>query len=367
MHVFDGKHQGTRTYLKGLYTALIRLRSPFHFFFVSTKIENLKREFGEPSNISFVELKSKNKFYRLIFELPNLIRKYDIKYAHYQYISPLFKNCKTIVTTHDILFQQKEFKSFFPFKYRLINGLLFWFSAKRADILLTVSEYSKEKISKIYKILDQNIFVTPNAVDSDFEELDHSVKFVKEGKTILYVSRVEPRKNHIILVQAFLDLELYKKGYKLVFIGAHDFPGKKLLEFIESNNRILKGSIVWRQNIPIDLIKHYYANCDLFVFPSYAEGFGIPVLEAMTFNSKILVSNQTAMKDFNLPDELTFAPDDLIDLKSKITNILSIYDDKHTRKFEEILSKYSWNKSAEVLLDAISRNNKLKPVLSKKS
>ena len=147
-HIFDDKHQGTRTYLKGLYSELIVIAENWHFFLVAQDIENLKKEFGVHKNVTYLPLKSQNKFYRLLIELPLIIKRNRIDYAHYQYISPPIKNCKQIVTIHDILFEQKEFKSFFPLKYRIINSTLFKTSARRADILLTVSEYSKRKISE---------------------------------------------------------------------------------------------------------------------------------------------------------------------------------------------------------------------------
>ncbi|GAA4941862.1 glycosyltransferase family 1 protein [Algibacter agarivorans] len=354
MHVFDGKHQGTRTYLKGIYSSLIQKAENHHFFLVAMNIDNLKNEFGVHDNVSYVQLKYHNKFYRLLIELPFLIRKHNIDYAHFQYVSPLFKYCKYIITTHDILFEQKEFKAFFPIKYRVINGLFFRYSAKKADVLLTVSEYSRKKISQIYNIPIDTIHVTPNAVENGFSKLDASVAYPETAKIILYVSRVEPRKNHLILIRAFLELELHKKGYKLVLIGSHDFPGKELQEFIDNNTERLRRSIIWKKDISFESIKHYYANCDLFVFPSFAEGFGIPVIEAMTFNRRIVISNHTAMKDFNLPLEFTFNPFDLEDLKVKIEQALLNKISNQELVYQDIISKYKWDKSANIILNLIS-------------
>ncbi len=354
MHVFDGKHQGTRTYLKGIYSSLFQITEKHHFFLVATNIDNLKYEFGEHDNVSYIKLKYHNKFYRLLIELPFLIRKHNIDYAHFQYVVPLFKNCKYIVTIHDILFEEKEFKVFFPIKYRLINSLFFRYSAKKADVLLTVSEYSKKKISEIYNISTDVIHITPNAVDKSFKKLDLAAEYTEKTNVILYVSRVEPRKNHLTLIRAFLELKLHKQGYKLVLIGSHDFPSNKLLQYVKDNEEILRESVIWKSDMSFESIKYYYANCDLFVFPSYAEGFGIPVLEAMTFNRKVVVSNQTAMKDFNLDEELTFNPYNLEDLKLKIKKALFNDMNVHSMGYSKILSKYTWDNSAAILLNLIS-------------
>ena len=120
-HIFDEKFQGTRTYLKGLYSALIPMAKEWEFYFVANDIKNLEKEFGIAKNVHYLKFSSQNKYYRLLIDLPSLVKENKIDYAHYQYISPFIKNSKTIVTTHDILFNEDRFKKYFPLKYRIIN------------------------------------------------------------------------------------------------------------------------------------------------------------------------------------------------------------------------------------------------------
>lgn len=210
-HVFDDVHQGSRTYIKGLYGELIRLMPETSFFLASYNTANLQKEFGSHANVRYIQLKQ-SKIFRLLFEFPFIIRDYKIDYAHFQYISPPYKNCKQIVTTHDILF--KDFKNLFPLKYRILNDILFRISAKKADVLFTVSEYSKQRISQHYKIPAIDIGVTTNGISRDFlaetinnNEADLKLKYDLKNY-ILYVSRIEPRKNHLLLLEAFSDLKL---------------------------------------------------------------------------------------------------------------------------------------------------------------
>ena len=175
MHVFDGKHQGTRTYLKGLYTELIPIAKNHHFFLVANDVKNLKSEFKNYNNVSYISLKSNNKFYRLLFEFPSIIKQNKIDFAHFQYIAPPFKNCKLIITIHDILFEQKEYKKYFSFKYRIVNGALFRWSASRANILLTVSEYSKRKEEIEINLDNQEILYGNKSVNFN---LDSSKKLI---------------------------------------------------------------------------------------------------------------------------------------------------------------------------------------------
>ncbi|OBQ54937.1 glycosyltransferase family 4 protein [Tamlana sp. s12] len=359
-HIFDDKYQGTRTYLKGLYSELIPIATNWHFFLVAKNIDNLKEEFGTHENLTFLPLKSSNKYYRLAIELPQIIKRHKIEYAHFQYICPLIKSCKVIITTHDILFEQKEFKHYFPLKYRIINGLLFKWSAKRADLLLTVSKFSQIKISEIYKINKQKIKITPNAVDKHFckENLVNSTCTAGTEKYLLYVSRVEPRKNHLNLLKAFVELELSRLGYKIVFIGRKDILSRDLTTYIDLLRPVDKEAILWIDSISVDTLKAYYNNCELFVFPSFAEGFGIPPLEAMSMGSKILCSKATAMMDFNLPEALYFDPNDLEELKKKILTQLAS-PKVPSRIYQEILNRYNWKKIAEDYLEYLEEENSI--------
>lgn len=356
-HVFDDKYQGTRTYIKGLYSELIAVAKDWNFFLVAYDIENLKKEFGLHNNITYIPLKSKNKFYRLLIGLPLIIKQNKIDYAHFQYICPPIKKCKFIITTHDILFEQKEFKAFFPYKYRVTNGTLFKMSAKKADLLLTVSEYSRAKIAKLYNIDINTIYITPNAVvdlgpENEFDKVDLQLP----DKYILYVSRVEPRKNHLILLKSFVELDLAKLGYKLVFIGKKDIPYPELEQYLIDKASVINDSVMWLHSISNKSLEAYYKNTELFVFPSFAEGFGIPPLEAIARKCKILCSKSTAMADFALPDSLVFDPNNIEELKQKIMFQL-FTENIQLDVYSKILARYNWMKIAQDYYNLLEKHN----------
>jgi len=359
-HVFDGKFQGSRTYLKGLYSEMIHLKKEWDFYFVAKNIETLKREFGEHHNVHFLPLKSTNKFSRLLIEFPKLIRKHQIDYSHFQYITPLLKVGKYVVTTHDILFEEERFKQFFPKKYRLINGLLFKRSAKQADILVTVSEYSKKKISELYKINLTTIVVTPNAVsisNPTFKKNNYIQENYGCKKYLLYVSRIEPRKNHISILRAYKNLKLQDKGYQLVFIGSKDLPYLEYDQFIAENKELLSENLVTFSNIEFEELKHFYKESQLVVYPSFAEGFGIPPLEGAMFTKKVICSKATAMSEFNF---FTYFidPNNQKEIEETIKKALK---DTNTEKLEEIRQtiekKYTWRKSAEKFIEGFTTSN----------
>lgn len=180
-HCFDSRTtEGINTYIKGLYSELIKIAVDIDFYFAAQNIDKLKQLFGERRNVHYIALSSKNKVYRLLFEFPIIIKKNNIDVSHYQYTSPLIKNCKNIITLHDILFM--DYPRLFPLSYRLVKGFLFKISAKRTDLLLTVSDYSRRQIAQHYHIPIEDILVTPNAVSNDFAHIDkaEAMAFVKQ-------------------------------------------------------------------------------------------------------------------------------------------------------------------------------------------
>ncbi len=366
-HVFDDSLQGSRTYLKGLYNELISKNLSIIFLFGACDIHNLKNEFGEHENVKYIRYFARNKFVRLAIIIPYIILRYKIDISHFQYIVPLFRFSKEIVTIHDVIFL--DFPSLFPSSYRYRNKLLFSLSARRADYLLTVSEYSKHRISKHFRINHENIYSLPNGIADDYFDSARILPDVKKlfniDRYILYVSRIEPRKNHILLVKAFEELNLWRDGYKLVLIGSKALKSNLFDNYLKELPSEIRKSVLLINGSYGDELKSFYRNCSLFVYPSLAEGFGIPPLEAVASNVPVLCSDTTAMSDFRFLKERLFDPYSLSELKEKI--ILNINTNKRDfgNDVEFVKTRYSWKNSASlfeaiILKDVTLRMNSLK-------
>ncbi len=353
-HVFDGTFQGTTTYLKGIYSKFI-LDDNYHFFLTSNNATFLKTVFGDRDNVTYLQYKFTNKFARLLYDIPALIHQYKIDFAHFQYIVPPIKNCKFIVTIHDILFM--DFPEYFPLSYRLRNAMLFKRSALKSDIVLTVSEFSKEAIQKHFKI--NQVTVTPNAVDPIyFEPYDKvAVKtnvYLKYGLKDywIYVSRWEPRKNHVSLLKVFVENDYYK-DYSLVFVGNEAIEDKKYSNYYEALPTDIKSKIKTLRNIDFSDLVLVVKGADLSVYPSFAEGFGIPPLEALAAHVPSICSNTTGMSDFTFMKSMQFSPDKMSEMKSSIeTNLNCPFDNEVLHQMEEV---YNWDLSVLKLKLAIER------------
>lgn len=357
-HIFDSSiTEGVSTHLKGLYTAVIQLSSPIEFYFVGHNVEKLKIIFGDYPHVHYIAYKSTNKYYRLAIELPQIIKNNKIDTAHFQYISPLLKCCKEIVTTHDILF--RDFPQYFPHSYRFIKDIMFKHSARRADLLFTVSKYSKRAISKHYHIDPDQIFITPNAVSDDF--FNASIEPLKEikrkydfDKYILCVSRIEPRKNHINLIKAYINLKLWKQNIKLVFVGKETVQTQIYHEYCNSLPEYIKSNIISIEQLSYEGLLSIYKGCTLFVYPSIAEGFGIPPIEAAASGVSCLCSNSTAMSDFNFFGDGFFDPNNVNELEQKMQHFFNNSLQTDTIRIQSIVrDKYNWNKVANYFLQTV--------------
>jgi glycosyltransferase involved in cell wall biosynthesis len=341
-HVFDDTFQGTSTYILGLYSALAK--DPSFEITLAARDTDRLRELFSGTDVKFVRLGPGGKLKRLLFEIPGIISRQGFQVAHFQYITPPVKKCFYVNTIHDLLFI--DYPSYFPLSYRVSRRLPFFFSARRADMVCTVSNYSKEAIARHFMISPEKILVTPNAVEVPSGEAPDIRATHDLERYILYVSRVEPRKNHYLLAKCFTELGLYR-NYQLVFVGrVNDVRAGKYLSYLENLPPEIRKRILHLEDLSPQALRGLYSHADLFVFPSLAEGFGIPPLEASVAGSRVLCSNQTAMRDYDFYGKYLFDPHNEEELRKKMQSALSerSYDVAGIRR--EVLSRYDWNSIA---------------------
>lgn len=341
-HVFDHGYEGTTTYIKGIYSSLVE-DSRFQITLAGCNIERLKKEFPH-SGFRFQKLRWGSSLLRLFVDIPSLLRKGNFHFAHFQYISPFARKCNYITTIHDLLFL--DFPEYFPVRYKVLRSVLFRRSARKADVLCSVSEYSREAISRHFGIDKGRICLTPNAV------AEHAVQFSQTPphqlqKYILFVSRMEPRKNHLLMLRAYHELALYREGYSMVFVGrTKDVGSGDYWKYYNQLPDAVQKKVMHLENVPDQELRALYGAASLFVYPSLAEGFGIPPLEAAMAGCRVLCSNRTAMADFSFFGEFLFDPEDEDKFRRMVRHTLDITDYPHDRIRASILQTYNWKKIA---------------------
>ncbi len=356
-HVFDGKYQGTRTYLEGLYKVLIR-EGKYHFLLAASDVENLQNIFGTHDNVTYLKYKFRNRIMRLLLDAPFLILKNKADAAHFQYRVPPIKFCKYIVTVHDVLFE--DFPQYFSKIDRNVSYWTFKWSARYSEVVLTVSQYSKQKIMQHLGI--KEVFITTNGISEQFyQSYDKGdVQKVINQKYglknyIIYISRWEPRKNQDLLLRAFVETGLYG-NYNLVFVGGHTFENNLYNSYFETLSPEIKQRITDLGNVDFEDMLLLLRGALLFTYPSAAEGFGIPPLEAIAANVATICSNKTSMGDFDFIGDNFFDPSNLTEFKNKLVRALQTdKDSNQEEKRMAIKTRYNWNESAGAFNEALSR------------
>ncbi len=364
-HSFDTEFQGTQTFIEGLYTALLKDHPELDIFFGANNMERIEKAFPflDPSKILRYK-KRRFSFLRYLIDIPTLIKKHAFDFAHFQYLAPYpIAHCKYIVTVHDVLFN--DFPKEFSWLYRFKRNFLFKRSLQNAVIKTTVSNYSRNRIAAHYLILQEQLYIIPNGVsaianNSDREDTRRQIK-EKYGieNFILTVSRIEPRKNHLLLLNKFLSLELYKQNISLVFIGKSSINDPALESRIASLTKEQRKYFYRIEQVDKEDLQLFYRSCKLFVYPSKAEGFGIPPLEAAANKAMVLCSNATAMSDFTFFEPGMFDPKNESEFTNKLKSMAALSGAPVTTEkiAEIIIEKYSWHKSAAAFYQLIKLNS----------
>ena len=346
-HILDGRPQGTTTYIAGLYKAIAELNLAKITIATFNESSLEKYNLLHP-NISWVKLSSKNKYMRLIYSLPYL--EYTLKpdLTHYNYIAPVLKFSKRLITCHDLLFL--DFPEYFSFGYRTQKKILFYISTKTSNIVSTVSEYSAFSISKHFSIPIEQITITPNAIKSYEQVENESVDMrLSNNKYFVYVSRFEPRKNQHLLVRAFNRFcDTYGDEYKLVLVGYPDlsYPG---LENELANSK--KERVIILSDIDSTELMWLYKNAVASIYPSHAEGFGIPPIEAIAAGGRSYCSNNTALHELTQYVNGTFDSTNIDEIENTFHRAISeVYKDINPRLRREVLDKFNWEKSAKIFM-----------------
>ncbi len=322
---------------------------------IHSRLDNIKLnriEYPDVSKVSGINKIVECFVYPLIVK--KRVIKNNIKHITRQDLAFLLELTdlkKTIVTCHDII----------PIAYYNTRNPLWKLNAKglrKAEKIITISEFSKQDISKYIKYPEEKIEIIPPAVDHRLYYQNRSrAALEKYGigeteKVIMYVGAEEPRKNLQFLINSFSKLKNRISQVKLLKVGTPNYIGvrEKLLKQIEYLN--LQKDIIFTGYVSERELAELYNAVDLFVFPSLYEGFGMPPLEAMACGTPVITSNSSSLPEVVGDAAIQADPYDVNKFAEEIYDLLT---DDGLR--EEIIGKglkrskkFSWDNSAEKTL-----------------
>lgn len=339
-HLSD-RIDGARTRIIEIYSSLIPKRKNDIFIFFIPKNLNLKKfkENLDYKNVLFhrINIRSNNIFKRFFlgfYYWGKMFDIYKIDYFDHSYL-PLFifkkKLTKIILTIHDLRYLKDWKDNFLRFMvFRIVMKLSLYNCSK----VITVSNTIKKELSNFYK---KKIYVIYNFIKT-FKK-----KKIKKNMNnfIFSIGHAEKRKNLENLIRAFVLVKSKNYSGNLIICTNNGNNLMRINQLVKNNP--YSDSIKLLINKNNLFVKNLYENCELFILPSYYEGFGIPIIEAAIFNKPILTSNLKVFKEVTLGRSKYFDPSDPTDISAKINLILNNKVEKKKLEKNSILIQKKFN------------------------
>lgn len=332
-------------------------------------------DFSLPSAAEICQCKFPNKIFNFGLRFLNRPRLDDLIGGCDVFFSPsplyfsLSEKARFVLTVHDLSFL--AYPEFFTGKQNLWHKLLkLPGMLGRADKIIAVSEHTKQDLIKFYQIPENKIKAIYSGVDNKFfasspaaaaEKLREKYGLPKDKKFILSTGTFEPRKNHLALARAF---SVWQKSepesagqYDLLLAGHRGWKNRPLLDALDKLKKA--GRAHCFVDYPACALLDFYKLADFFVYPSFYEGFGLPIIEAMAAGLPVITSTSSSLPEISggaavLVDP--YRPDDLAAAFQKLTA-----EPEFRRQLQERgllrARQFSWKKTVEETLKQLTFDN----------
>ena len=350
---------GIGTYTHELINGLNNVDPINDYLIFMPKCDTLN-QLNDNFKVRSIESTSSDNFWEDI-KVPNIVNNTNMELYHVPQngvgLSPNI-NCKKVITLHDIIplkmpetVSDRYLKIFNDELPSILNS---------CDGIITVSEFSKNDIASEFNFPIEKIYVTHLAAESIYKPLSKyqcknlvTQKYKIKEDFILYVGGFSPRKNIIGLIEAYSMLpENLKNTFKLVITGKKGISYAKYKARAEELK--VDDKVIFTGFIPLNDLPLFYNACEVLVYPSFYEGFGLPPLEAMACGTPVIVSNVTSLPEVCHESALFVDPYNIDLLSYDIQRVLtnSLLQLTLVKKSLTRSTNFSWNKTALNTLSA---------------
>lgn len=345
----DQGTSGSGSHLRQLVNHILQINKRFDIFLIhysknENEIYKKANELIIPKNPLLAHFKLKKVNFDILHYYPLTI------------VSPIWlKKPKKITTVHGggaaELFFPKQFSIIKRLHSKLVKPTYF----RRMDFIFAGAKAGKNFITTHYKVKEEIVYFTHSAVDKDFrvylktpEEIRK--KYHISDPFIFHLSKYSERKNPWTMLKAFQIVKQNNKKIKFV-LGGKGWKNDKVLEFTKKHE--ILNDIIFTGFIPHEEVIKLLNIAEVFVFPSFFEGFGIPNLEAMACGCPVITSNAFAIPE--IVGDSALILEDNSNPKELAEKIMSLLENKDLRKYLiikglERVKLYSWEKSAQTVL-----------------
>jgi glycosyltransferase involved in cell wall biosynthesis len=355
---------GVGTYIRNIIRTLGRLDHENQYFLLGTPTK--VQEIGPlPGNFQTIPLATAEHTLKGYREFRGALHKLDCDLVHIPnlFSVPRFLPCPYVMTVHDMLEhmsrprrQGKWRWMYFQMTKRVLAG---------AARIFAVSNFTRNEIEKLFEIPLNHIEVVYNAIDERFlhghaTAADRDLiaqRYQVRYPFLLYAGRISPHKNVLRLIEAFsaLKTELEKDqlwpDLKLIIIG-DDLSGNPDLRRTVVRSGV-QNEVRFLGFVPIEVLRIFYDEAKVFVFPSLYEGFGLPPLEAMAHGTPVITSNVSSLPEVVGNAAVLVNPENVFEIMRAAHRVLTdraLRDRMKERGYQQA-KRFSWEISVRRLLD----------------
>lgn len=288
--------------------------------------------------------------------LPQFLADQGVQLCHYpNSIAPLRSPCPYIVTIHDMTLSLMPGRH--PWRKQLLVRPLIPLVARRAARVITVSQQARADIVRLLRVPEERVAVIAEAAAPIFrpapeaEQARVRAAYGLGRPYLLFIGTLEPRKNLIRLIRAWHSLR--QRGaipHQLVIVGAPGWAYRRI--YAELHRLRCADDLIFTGYLPLADLPALYSAADGFAFPSLAEGFGLPVLEAMACGTPVLVSNTPALVETAGQAAVRVDPHDVSAIADGLERLLTDQPlrDRLRRYGLARAAQFSWRRSAQATL-----------------
>src|SRR5579884_757267 len=323
VHSLGTQSGGNETYFRQLLHGLAADKSSNQYDLCYTH-PSARNEIQNDPRFRFTPIPN-NPIPRLCASLPWHLWKTKPDIFHCQYVKPPFGKTRTVVAIHDLA--HEHYPEFFhPIEAARMKALVRW-TAKHADHILTISEFSADDIARRFHISRDKVTVAYLSASAEFHPRDkdtckeHLAKaYGIEFPFVLYVGRVQARKNLPRLVEAYSQLKKQGVSAKLVIVGKKDWQFEQLVARIKELD--LVRDVIFPGYVPFSDLALFYNAAEVFIFPSFFEGFGLPVIESMASGTPTITSFGSSLAEVAGDGAILVDPQDTSAMAEALIKVL---------------------------------------------
>lgn len=298
--------------------------------------------------------------------LPREVKKdhVDVLWCPYN-TAPLFCNCKTVVTINDVIYMTEKLNTastFYKKSGMLYRRLIVPKASHKAAHIITISNFARKEIFENIKNIKANIDVVYLGVDLNNRSLKDEKDFYEKNgirnNYILGFGSMEKRKNSLGLIKAYEKLDKsIRSGFQLVLFGFRGYEDSQDLLYIKEHN--LTNDVVILGYVSEEEKTSLYRNSRMFVFPTFSEGFGIPVLEAYANKTPVITSNSTSLPEIAGDAAILVNPENVSEIRDAMKKLIEEPEQRvyMIERGIEQRKKFDWDTTAGALLSILKGHN----------